>query len=745
LVSENAMAVLERRYLQRDGDNKIIETVEGMFRRVADAVAAADLAYGRTEAETSRLADEFYRMMLQLDFLPNSPTLMNAGLPLGQLAACFVLPVPDTMEGIFEAVKNTAMIHKSGGGTGFNFATLRPKGAMVQSTGGVASGPISFMKVFNAATEAVKQGGKRRGANMGILRVDHPDILEFIQCKENSGELGNFNISVGISDAFMAALAMDGEYPLVDPANGQVVRLQPAKAVFDLIVKGAWLNGEPGVLFLDRIEAANPTPAAGRLESTNPCGEQPLLPYESCNLGSINLLNMLDESGRCIDDEKLAATVRLAVRFLDNVIDINNYPIPEIAEKSRASRKIGLGIMGYADLLIRLGIPYDSDGAVELAGRLMHQIDRDSKEASRALAEEKGVFPLYPGSRWEAAGIRLRNATTTTIAPTGTISMIASCSSGIEPLFAVAYYKYCMDQDKLPEVHPYFLQLAREQGFYSDELLEQVTGKGSLSGLTEVPEKIRRVFVTAHEISPAWQIRIQAEFQKHTDNAVSKTINFSHHAREEDIRTAYLLSYQLGCKGTTVYRDGSREGQVLNISAETPPPAVKEIKPRRRPELTQGFTEKAIAGCGNLYITVNADENGICEVFTNLGKGGGCPSQTEATSRLVSLALRSGLSTVEIIEQMKGIRCPSTLARKSKGEDVRVLSCPDAISRALEKVLRITGDEDRPLVHSPEKSANRIVIKVEEPVIRTCPECGGRMESDGGCVLCRSCGYSKCG
>ncbi len=722
-----------------------------MFERVARSIAEIDLVYGAQEEEVNILRERFFHMMTSLDFLPNSPTLMNAGLPLGQLSACFVLPVPDTMEGIFEAVKNTALIHKSGGGTGFSFSRLRPKGSVVRSTGGVASGPISFMKVFNTATEAVKQGGKRRGANMGILRVDHPDILEFIKCKEDKSELTNFNLSVGITEEFMAAVQNKSTYPLRDPIDKKVMGVLDAAQVFKLIVEKAWESGEPGIIFLDRINGDNPVPHIGEIESTNPCGEQPLLPNESCNLGSINLARMVKDKGRGIDYDKLRETVHLAVHFLDNVIDANTYPLKEIEARSKETRKIGLGVMGFADLLILLGIPYNSEEAVVAAEQIMEFVNNEAKKASINLARNRGAFPQYPGSSWEKENMPLRNATTTTIAPTGTISMIAGCSSGIEPLFAVAYTKICMDGDKLKEVHPEFKRIALEKGFYTPELMEKVKKQGSLKGIKEVPGDVLDIFVTTQDISPYWHVRLQAAFQRHTDNAVSKTINFPRNAEIKDIEEAYFLAYELGCKGLTVYRDGSREGQVLNVgevSSEQEPKKATDgkIAPRRRPEITRGITEKALAGCGNLYITVNYDSNGICEVFTNLGKGGGCPSQTEATSRLVSLALRSGISPDAVIEQMKGIRCPSTLSRKSKGANIRVLSCPDAIGRSLEKVLDIAVMEGNG--HNLNDLANEIenfYMKNDTPKDSLCPECGGDLEHEGGCVLCRSCGYSKCG
>ena len=755
-ISENAITVLERRYLHRDENNVIDETVDELFQRVAHAIAEAERAHGHDDAFIEAQAKMYYESMTALDFLPNSPTLMNAGLPLGQLSACFVLPIEDSMEKIFEAVKNTALIHKSGGGTGFSFSRLRPRGSTVRSTGGVASGPISFMKVFNMATEAVKQGGKRRGANMGILRVDHPDILSFIRAKEDNTELTNFNLSVWLTEGFMDALANDGEYPLVDPSNGEETGRLRAGEVFDIIVDKAWLNGEPGVIFMDEINKKNPLSHYGQVESTNPCGEQPLLPYESCNLGSINLLNMYDEQKNAVDLDKLQRTVCMATRFLDSVIDVNAYPIPEIAEMTRKSRKIGLGIMGFADLLIRLNIAYDSEEAVACAHELFGFIDRVSKEESARLAAEKGVFPLYEGSRWQLDGQPLRNATTTTIAPTGTISMIAGCSSGIEPLFGVAYYKLCMDGDKLVEVHPYFQKLARERGFYSEALMQKIVEQGNLDNLTEIPADVRRIFVTTQDIAPEWHIRIQAAFQEHTDNAVSKTINFPFTATKEDIRDAYLLAYRLGCKGLTVYRDGSRDEQVLNIGsankAQTETTAVAaetSIAPRHRPSVTQGMTEKAIAGCGNLYITVNYDEHGICEVFTNLGKGGGCPSQTEATARLVSLAMRSGIEPSAVIEQLRGIRCPATLARRAKGANVWALSCPDAIARTLERVLKVVpqtanGDHNGyDLDHLAQQIIDSSAGARQEG--SHCPECGSTLEHEGGCVVCRSCGYSKCG
>ncbi len=785
-LSENALKVLEKRYLTKDEKGKVIETVNEMFRRVASHIAKADHIY-KPDANLQELEDQFYQMMTNLEFLPNSPTLMNAGRDLGQLSACFVLPVEDTMEGIFDAIKNAAIIHKSGGGTGFSFSRLRAKGATVASTGGVASGPISFMKVFNAATEAVKQGGTRRGANMGILQVDHPDILDFIKCKENNEEVTNFNISIGITEAFMEAVDTGVTYPLIDPKTRKPIGELNAREVFQQIVHMAWINGEPGIIFIDRLNRDNPTPQLGNIESTNPCGEQPLLPYESCNLGSINLLQMLkqEDNKSYVDYEKLEETVKRAVHFLDNVIDINNYPLKEIEEMTKSTRKIGLGIMGFADMLIALGVPYNSEEGVKVGEELMHFVDVKSKEASMKLAEERGVFPSFCGSIYEQKGMRLRNATTTTIAPTGTISIIAGTSSGIEPIFALSYFRNVMDNDKLVEAHPIFENIAKSEGFHTKEIMEKVASHGSAEKILEIPEKYRKIFVTAHDVSPYWHIRMQAAFQNHVDNAVSKTINFPYEAKEEEVHEAYRLAHQWGCKGITIYRDGSRDGQVLNIgtlqkneeaSVAMPTNTTPfDIVPRPRPDITTGLTEKVRIGCGNLYITANYDEKGICEVFTNLGRAGGCPSQSEATSRLISIALRSGIRAESIIEQLKGIRCHSTLRQKGKDQNnVKVLSCPDAIGRTLEKVLNMCVKADEPnvldiaLALEEDKSEGcssncslcsltefcnneyleEVTLVLDEDGVKAqvlCPDCGMKVEHEGGCMICRSCGFSKCG
>lgn len=561
-LSINAMKVLERRYLKKDAEGHLIETPTGMFHRVAHNISLADKKH---KDDPQKAEKQFYQVMVGLDFMPNSPTLMNAGSDLQQLAACFVLPVEDSIEGIFDSLKYTALIHKSGGGTGFSFSRLRPKNDMVLSTKGVSSGPVSFMTVFDSATEAIKQGGTRRGANMGVLRIDHPDVLEFITCKRDNEKLNNFNISVAVTDAFMKAVQENSEYDLLNPRDKKPISRLNAADVFDLIATLAWKNGDPGIIFIDKMNADNPTPSLGEIESTNPCGEQPLLPYESCNLGSINLANMVSDGK--IDYGKLRRVIRIAVHFLDNVIDMNRYPLDKIAKMVHQNRKIGLGIMGFADMIIQLGIPYNSAEAAQIADEVMSFVDIESKKASEALAKGRGTFPAYNKSIYKGKQ-KLRNSTTTTIAPTGTISIISNCSSGIEPLFAVSYIRTVMDGTELLEVNPYFEKVAIERGFYSEELMKKIARTGTVHGVDEVPEDIQKLFVTAHDISPEWHVKIQAAFQKHTDNAVSKTVNFTNNATIEDVKTVYLLSYKLGCKGVTVYRDGSKDNQVLTVGIE---------------------------------------------------------------------------------------------------------------------------------------------------------------------------------
>lgn len=767
-ISENAYAVLERRYLIRDEHGDAVETVDELFRRVAVSIAAADARFD-PEADVEKTTQTFYRMMTELDFLPNSPTLMNAGRPLGQLSACFVLPVADSMEDIFDAIKNAALIHKSGGGTGFSFSRLRGKGSTVNSTGGVASGPISFMKVFNAATEAVKQGGTRRGANMGILRVDHPDIMEFISCKNDTKEITNFNISVGITEAFMQAAEAGSSYELVDPASRQVTGTLDARAVFEAVVGSAWQTGEPGIIFLDRLNRDNPCPSQGEIESTNPCGEQPLLPYEACNLGSINLVTHLKKTpqGYELDQDKLEATIANAVHFLDNVIEVNQYPLPEIDVMTKKTRKIGLGVMGFADMLLYLGIPYDSDEGVAMAKRVMALVQTLGHRESEALAQVRGAFPLFEESTYRA-GEPLRNATVTTIAPTGTLSIIAGVSSGVEPVFAYAYYRNVMDNTHLIETNGILKEKLVELGLYSEPLMDQIIQHGSLAHVEGIPDALKKVFVCAHDVSPIWHVKMQAAFQQFTDNAVSKTVNFPNSATTQEVAEVYHLAYELGCKGTTIYRDGSRDEQVLNIGAEKPkgqplPDQVEallasdcdstacllrngSIKPRPRPDVTMGYTEKVKIGCGNLYITVNYDEQGVCEVFTNTGRAGGCPSQSEATARLMSVALRAGVDSGELIHQLRGIRCPSTIRQQG----MAVTSCPDAIAKTIEKVMKASKSNQIPPCPPPMAAELTDLPRpgltpAEAKRAKFCPECGAKLEHEGGCVTCRNCGYSKCG
>ena len=736
-LSSNALEVLKRRYLRKDENGKVIETPEQMFRRVARNIAEADLIYDKN-ADVKGVEEDFFELMASLDFLPNSPTLMNAGAELQQLSACFVLPIDDSMESIFETLKNAALIHKSGGGTGFSFSRLRPKNDVVKSTGGVASGPVSFMKVFDASTEAIKQGGTRRGANMGILRVDHPDIMEFITCKADGKTLQNFNISVAVTDEFMEKVKNNENYPLINPRNKKIVKWINAREIFDKIVEMAWLTGDPGVVFIDRVNEANPTPKLGMIESTNPCGEQPLLPYESCNLGSINLANMIKDGD--IDWDKLRDRVHKAVHFLDNVIDANKFPIKKIEEMTKANRKIGLGVMGFADLLVQLWIPYDSDEALQIAEKIMKFIKEEAVKASVQLAEKRGVFPNFEMSIYKDGGPRLRNATLTTIAPTGTISMIADCSSGIEPIFALTYIKKVMEGKELIYVNKYFEKVARERGFYSKELMRRIAeNKGSVQGISEVPKDVQRVFVTAHDISPEWHVKMQAAFQKYVDNAVSKTINFRHEASVDDIRKAYLLAYELRCKGITVYRDGCKEDQVIFFGKKEK--KREGVEPKPRPLVLKGTTIKMRTGCGNLYVTINEDENGnMFEVFAQLGKAGGCTaSQTEAISRLISLCLRSGVNPKVIIEQLKDIRCEKPIVAVGG----TVYSCADAIAKAMEKFLRVKKEG---LGEIPAEVTLDTYSKSTEKAFRgLCPDCGFPLIYEEGCEKCLNCGYSKCG
>ena len=562
-VSVNAAKVLSQRYLLKDEQGNVVETPSQMFRRVAAAVAAPDRLYD-PHADVKATEEAFYAMMANFEFLPNSPTLMNAGTSIGQLAACFVIPVEDSIPDIFDAVKHMAIIHQSGGGTGFSFSRLRPRGDIVKSTKGIASGPVSFMRIFDVATDVIKQGGRRRGANMGILRYDHPDIVEFITAKQKEGMLTNFNVSVAVTDEFIKAVEKGEDFNLINPRNGEVAGKLSAKYLFDLLVAMAWRTGDPGLFFVDRANAANPTPDVGSFESTNPCGEVPLLPYEPCNLGSINLHTMVKDDS--IDWDKLRDTTRLAIHFLDNVIDASKYPLPQIDYMAKANRKIGLGVMGFAEMLLELGIPYDSEDALETAEKVMKFIYDEAIDTSVRLAKARGSFPNFKGSKWDKAGYdAMRNATVTTIAPTGTIGIIASTSSGIEPIFAVSYSREVMEGTTLLEVDPVFEKVARERGFYSQELMMQISKYGTIQGMEEIPADVRRVFVTALDVAPEWHVRMQAVFQKYVDNAVSKTVNLPESATLDDVRKIYLLAHELGCKGITIYRYGSKKEQVLYI------------------------------------------------------------------------------------------------------------------------------------------------------------------------------------
>jgi len=728
-LSPNAKTVLERRYLKKDTDGRIQEMPAQMFHRVADHIARAEMNYD-DNADVKNVAEQFYALMADFRFLPNSPTLMNAGRRLGQLAACFVLPIEDSMEGIFDSLKNAAIIHKSGGGTGFSFSRLRPKNSMVGTTGGIASGPISFMKIFNTATEQVKQGGTRRGANMAILQVDHPDIQEFIHCKATHTELNNFNISVGITEAFMEAVNAEAMYDLVDPRNGKPVGALNAREIYEALVEQAWKNGDPGIIFLDRINRDNPTPALGEIESTNPCGEQPLLPMEACNLGSINLSKLVvEKQGKTrLDYDALKSTVWTAVRFLDDTIDMSRYPLAAIDRMVKGNRKIGLGIMGFADLLFQLRIPYNSEMALVLAEEVMGFIQVESHQASLALAKQRGVFPNYGKSRFcDDRAAAYRNATTTTIAPTGTLSIISNCSSGIEPLFALSFVRTVMDNDELMEVNPHFEAVARQQGFYSEALMEAIAGAGTIAHMDEIPDAVKQVFVTAHDISPEWHLRMQAAFQKHTDNAVSKTVNLARDATVADVRKIYDLAWELDCKGVTIYRDGSKENQVLSLSTAEKEEDAFMIAVRKRPDTLDGFTTRVKTGLGQLYVTVTEYHGKPFEVFATIGKSGrSTTAKTEAIGRLVSLAFRSGVTADKVVDQLKGIGGEHPIFQNGG----LVLSIPDAIARVLENRYLKDGQIKR--------EGGSLMGEI-------CPECSRTISFEEGCMTCHFCGFTKCG
>ncbi len=768
-LTENAMRVLEKRYLKRDDQNRVTETPKELFMRVAWNLAQADRYYGATDAQIVESAKRFYRLMASLEFLPNSPTLMNAGLDLQQLSACFVLPVDDSLVGIFESLKQQALIHQSGGGTGFSFSRLRPKGDFVKSTMGVASGPVSFMKIFDEATQQVKQGGKRRGANMGILRVDHPDILEFITCKDKTSEITNFNISVAVTDKFMEAVKAGTTYDLVNPRTKAVVKQLDAREVFQKIAYQAWKNGEPGLFLVDETNRRQPTPNVGQMEATNPCGEQPLLPYESCNLGSINLEKHMarGKDGRWqVDWKKLEATIRATVHMLDNVIDMNNYPVKEIEEMTRATRKIGLGVMGFARMLFMLEVPYDGPEGVEWGRKVMRFIQETGYDESQKLAGLRGTYPAWEGSRHQEHGLRMRNSYVTTVAPTGTLSMIADTSGGCEPEFSLLWYKRVMEGEELPYFLEYFEEVARREGFWREDLVQKILeNHGSTRGLAEVPVKWQKVFAVAHDVASEWHVRMQAGFQDHCDAAVSKTINLPQDATVEDVQKAYLLAYDLKCKGITVYRDGSREDQVLNVGVAeaektkeihvaVPAEAPAALRPRPRPDVITGRTQKILTGYGALYVTVNEDDKGLFEVFAQIGRGGGyTASFTEGIARLVSLCLRSGVPVDEIIDQLEGIRSP----RIAVDHGERVYSIPDAVARAMKRHIGMQKTGVQPPVETfdelggavetdveLEKEARDVEEMLKKGLNPECPECGKQLTYEEGCVKCHSCGYSEC-
>ncbi|MBI1885100.1 MAG: vitamin B12-dependent ribonucleotide reductase [Chloroflexi bacterium] len=784
-LSDNARVVLERRYLAKDDEGRPAETPEEMFRRVAHNIAQAELLYKPLEDfdAAAHWEERFYQLMARLEFLPNSPTLMNAGRELQQLSACFVLPVADSIDGIFEAIKHTALIHQSGGGTGFAFSRLRPEGDLVRSTMGVASGPVSFLKVFDAATEAIKQGGTRRGANMGILAVTHPDIDKFIALKGDMRTLTNFNISVAVTEEFMSAVENDEEYDLINPRTGELAGRRRARHIFDLLVANAWKNGDPGIVFIDRINRDNPTPSLGEIEATNPCGEQPLLPYESCNLGSLNLARFVKGNGnamptgrqvRRIDWEKLARVVPVCARFLDDVIDMNRYPIPEIDEATRQTRKIGLGVMGWHDALAQMRIPYDSEEALALGEEVMRFIQEKANEASLALGEERGTFHAWEGSRYYPQ-FPYRNSTRTTVAPTGTLSIIADCSSGIEPVFSLAFvrrhYLDPADPSKLTqlrEVNKHFLEVAKAEGFYSDELIDHLAAGGRLSTREDVPDWAKRVFVTAQEIAPEWHVRMQAAFQRHTDNAVSKTINFAYSAAQEDVARAYWLAYREGCKGITIYREGSRDYSVLSHTTlnvrgpeQETEQALQEIEGRiaaierpkpyreRLPDERRSITHKFRVGEQEGYITVGLYDDGRPgEIFVKIAKEGSTVSGLmDTVALLTSVTLQYGVPVEDLARKLKNARF-EPYGRTNNPQVPWATSLVDYIFRWLEQKFAPEAAKQDASAHNPSPAAATPRGEgrgTGEGTGLGCPDCGALLVYQEGCLVCRSCGFNKCG
>jgi ribonucleoside-diphosphate reductase alpha chain len=728
-ITENAKKVLENRILRKDEEGNVIETPEEMLVRVARAIADNE-----TEFDKFDWKEEFYDIMDNLYFLPNSPCLMNAGIPGGQLMACFVLPIEDNMESIMGTLRDAALIHKSGGGTGFSFSNIRPENDIVKTTGGIASGPVSFIRMYDAVTNEIKQGGKRRGANIAVLKCDHGDILKFIDCKRNNSQINNFNISVAVTDKFMKAVKANKDFELINPRNGEVTKTLPAKEIWDKLVEGAWQNGEPGIIFIDTVNEYNPLPELGEIVGTNPCGESVLLNNESCCLGSINLTKIVT-SDKEINWDLLEKVARIATRFLDNILDVTEYPLPQIKEMSLGNRKIGLGVMGWGDMLFKLGIPYNSQKALDLAWKVMGVVDDEAFMASHVIAEEKGVFPNWHKSpSFQEKYGKVRNASRTCIAPTGTLSIIANCTSGIEPAYGLVYEKHVLDGQTLYEVNPVFEQELKNRGIYSKGLLQKIAdNNGSCQGIKEIPEDMQEVFVVAHDISPEWHVKMQAAFQKQTGMGISKTCNLPHDATKKDVEDALMLAYESGCKGVTVYRDGSREEQVLTAGKKAKPRKAVKVEVRERPTETSGVTTALKTGCGKLYCTVNEDEEGVCEIFLNQKEGNGCRvAYNNALAMVSSMALRAGVPIKDISKVLKGQSCGKPVWDNGK----LILSCPDAIGKLLSSEQHQEFKENLESLENPEKSV--------KPV-KTCPLCGGQIISQGGCEICHDCGDSRCG
>lgn len=791
VMSPNTLKVLQARYLIKDEKGRCIETPKQLYWRVAGTIANAERSFpGCTEERVEEWTRRFYELMADGTYMPNSPTLMNAGREMGMLSACFVLPVEDSIEGIFSSIKATALIQKAGGGTGFDFSRLRPRGDVVRTSGGTTEGPLSFIQVFSAATNAIQQGAFRRGANMGMLRVDHPDVLGFITIKDDLTKLTNYNISISVTDDFIDQLRKDrnaphrvlnprtNEWSTINHPNGATVTVGE---LWDMIVEHAWNTGEPGVIFIDRINATNPTLHIGRMEATNPCGEQPLLPYEACNLGSINVARFVrHDSGSPVFDEKaFRKVVRETVRFLDDVVEVNNYPLPEIREMCLGNRKIGLGVMGFADALYEMGLSYCSDAGVAFGEQVMRILNDEAHDSSEALAEERGCFPYWPGSSWQKMGRKMRNACSTTVAPTGTISIIAGCSGGIEPLFSLAFFRQVLDGQRLPEVHGAFMRVAKERGFYSNEIVEKIAREGSIAHFDEVPDDIRKVYVCAHDVTPEWHMRMQAAFQRHCDASISKTINFPNDATVDEVRAIYEMAIDLNVKGVTVYRDGCRDHQPMALTSTKKPgssesqlggssekateaanaapvmnSAAVDLKPVKLPEIMPSLRVRQMTPFGNMHvkIAVDAKNEREREVFAQLGKGGDIAnSDLEAICRMISLFLRCNGSLEMVVNQLEGIG--SSLSIPSR--DGRILSLADGLAKALSRYLaakkrfglkalllgEVSADE---LVHPGDAQVKATGERAKSAFKVKCPQCSFDLSFQEGCVKCHSCGFSQC-